>query len=252
MIGNNFKVLIVDDEPEARTLLRSLLSEIKNVSVVGEAGNSESALYLLVEHYPDLIFMDINMPGKSGMDLVNLIKNRNVDIPVVFISAHKEYAISAIRNQVYDFLLKPVSKDDLKNIIEKHQRLVKKDLPARLMEVLNSIKEETKIRINSKNGYVLINPAEIVYCSFEKGSVKIYLNDGKIENVNTTLNSIIKKINLPDFHLLGRQALLNYKYIRNIDKQSDTCTLKFKQNIWNVPGSHKSIIKLLKEIYSYA
>jgi YesN/AraC family two-component response regulator len=103
MDKKDFNVLIVDDEPEARFLLSSLLSEIKNVRI-GEADNAEKALYYLVEHYPNLVFLDINLPDKSGIELVKLLRKRNVDVPVVFVSANKEFALEAIRNEVYDFI----------------------------------------------------------------------------------------------------------------------------------------------------
>jgi YesN/AraC family two-component response regulator len=108
MDRNEFSVLIVDDEPEARSLLKSLLSEIKNVRVIGEADTAEKALYYLVEHYPQLVFLDLSMPGKSGIEFIQLLQNRNVDVSIVVVSAYKKYAVEALRNGVYDFILKPV------------------------------------------------------------------------------------------------------------------------------------------------
>ena len=252
MKNNLFKILIVDDEPEARNLLRSLLSEIKNVEVVGEADNSERALYLIVEHYPNLILMDINMPGKTGMELVSLMKKSNVGIPVVFISAFKEYAIDAIRNEVYNFILKPVSKDELHKVIERHKRMRRKDLASRLMEVLSSIKEETKIRINSRHSYILINPSEIVYCSSEDGYSTLYLTNGKTEVSNSSLTQIMAKLKGHDFFHLGRSKFININYIRAIDKALDKCHLTCNENTWEVTTSHKSIKKLLTERFNHA
>lgn len=252
MDKNVFKVLIVDDEPEARNLLRSLLSEIKNTEIVGEAENSEHALYLLVEHFPDLILMDINMPGKTGMDLVHLIKSRNIDIPVVFISAYKEYSINAIRNEVYDFLLKPVDKEELKLVIEKHKRIKRRGLSVRLMEVLQSINEEPKVRINSKHSFILINPADIVYCEANENNTAIYLTNGKTETVDTSLSGIKPNLSPFDFFPLGRSLLINLSYLRSINKVTDTCILQYGKQTWKAQASHKSIKKLLNERYSYA
>ena len=205
---NKFKILVVDDEPEACLLLKSLLVEIDTVELVGCASNAEEALYLLVEHYPNLVLLDINLPGKSGIDLIHLIRKSNIDIPVVLVSAFKEYAIKAIRCQVYDFLLKPISRHDLKNVVEKYRRLNKKDLPGKLMELLNSIKEEVKIRINSQHSYILINPAEIVFCAAEEGYTTIYLTNGKTEIANTALKQIELKVKNYNFFRLGRSTLI--------------------------------------------
>lgn len=252
MEENRFKVLIVDDEPEALTLLRSLLSELDDVHVVGEASNAEKALYMLVEHYPSLIFMDINMPGKTGMELVQLIRKRNVEVPVVFVSAYKDYAIEAIRSEVYDFLLKPVCREELAAMIQKYKRMGKKGLPGKVMEVLASIKEDSKIRINSNHSYILINPVEIVYCASEEGYTHIYLSNGRTEISNTSLTKIEEKVKGHNFFRLGRSVIINQEYIWSINKSSNSCVLRANENSWEIVSSHKSIKNLLTNNYNYA
>lgn len=252
MDENQFKVLIVDDETEARSLLRSLLLSINSVKVVGEAENAERALYLLVEHYPNLIFLDINMPGKTGVDLVTLMRERNINVPVVFISAHSEFAIEAIRNEVYDFLLKPIDKKDLQKIVSKYQRLNKKDLAGKLMEILQSIKEESKIQINSKHSYVLVTPSEIVYCISDNGTITIYLNNGKTEVSNATLTQIESKVKAHNFYRLGRSILINQNYIREIIRKSNKCILKHNELEWIIEAPKNSIRNLLVNSFNYA
>lgn len=252
MVHNEFKILIVDDEPEARNLLKSLLCEINFVTVIGEADTAESALYKIVEHYPNLVLMDINMPGKTGMDLVDLIHSRNVDVPVVFISAYEEYAVKAIRNQVYDFLLKPVMFDELKKIVEKYYRLNKKDLPGKLMDVLHSIKEDNKIRINSRYSYILINPSEIVFCVAEDGYIILHLITGKQEVSNSSLTEIAGKLEGQNFYRLGRSVLINLEYIRKINKSTNCVSLNYEDTSWEVFSSNKSVKDLLQNHFNYA
>jgi len=247
-----FKILIVDDEPEARNLLKSLLQEIRNVEVVGEAGYAEQALYNLVEFYPDLILMDINMPGKSGMDLIQLIRTRNVDVPVVFVSAYKKYAIQSIKNEVYDFLLKPVSRDELQEVIEKYRRKNEKDLPQRLAAILNSIKEDSKIRINSRYSYVLIDPCEIVYCQTDDGYTIIQLSNGKQEVASATLSQLEEMLKNWNFYKLSRSVLINLDYVRKVDKSDDICMLKSENQKWEIHTSRRGINDLLENIYNYA
>lgn len=252
MEENLFKILIVDDEPEARKLLRSLLGEINNVTISGEAENAEKALFLLVEHYPNLILMDINMPGASGMDLVKLIRKRNIDVPVVFISAYEQFAVEAIRSGVYDFLLKPVDRTELKNLVEKYQRINSKDLPAKLMEVLNSINENSKIRINSRHSYILLDPKEIAYCSSEDGYTSIHLTNGKTEISNSSLTILEQKVEGHNFYRLGRSHLINQDYIRSVNKSSNKCILCSNGFSWEIPSSHNSIKEFLENSFSYA
>lgn len=252
MNNHKFSVLIIDDEPEARFLLKSLLSEINYVTDIDEADNAESALYKIIENNPNLILLDINMPGKSGMDLVELMQNRNIDVPVVLVSAYENYAIKAIQNQIFDFLIKPVMIEDLKNVIEKHKRLDKKYLSGKLMEVLSSIKEESKIRINSRYSYILIKPSEIVYCNSEDGYTALHLSSGKKKISNTSLTQIESEVNAHNFHRLGRSVLINLDYVRSINKGTDSVLLKYDETYEEVFSSHKSIKELLKSNFNYA
>lgn len=247
-----FKVLIADDEPEARLLLKSLLKEIRYVQVVGEANHAEEALYQLIEHYPDLILMDINMPGKSGMELIRLIRKRNVNVPVVFVSAFKEFAVQSIKNEVYDFLLKPVDRKELKEVIEKYRRRNDRDLPRRLMEVLENIREDSKIRINSRYSYILIDPSEIVFCETDGGYTAIYLANGKEEVASATLSQIESMVEKWNFFKLSRSILINIDYIRQVDKSNDKCLLKSNSHTWELTTSHKGILDLLTNRYQYA
>ena len=250
--SNFFKILIVDDEPEARLLLKSLLAEIPYVEVAGQASHAEEALYLMIEHYPDLILMDINMPGKSGMELIQLIRKRNVDVPVVFISAYKEFAVQSIKNEVYDFLLKPVDRKELKEVVDKYRRRNERDLPRRLMEVLDNIREDSKIRINSRYSYILIDPSEIVFCQTDGGYTIIYLTNGREEVASATLSQIEKMVEKWNFYKLSRSILINQDYIRQVDKSNDKCILKSHSHTWDLSVPHKSVTELLINCFQYA
>lgn len=247
-----FKILIVDDEPEARVLLKSLLNEIETVKIVGEASNAEEALYLLVENYPSLILLDINMPGVTGLNFVRLLRKANIDIPVVFVSAYKKYAIEAIRCSVYDFLLKPVEQEDLQQLIQKYQKQDNKDLSAKLGEVLGTIKEETKIRINSRHSYILVEPSEVIYCEAEGGYTNIFLSNGKVEVSNTTLLQVEQKLLVYNFFRLGRSMLINKEYVRSVNKSNRSCTLEKDGSKWEIRASSKAIKEFLLIGFNYA
>ncbi len=103
---NNLKAIVVDDERLARKELILLLQEFNNISIVAEADDVNSALLEIEKHNPDVIFLDIQMPGKSGFDLLNLI---DVTAKVIFITAFDEYAIKAFEIDALDYLLTHVT-----------------------------------------------------------------------------------------------------------------------------------------------
>jgi two-component system LytT family response regulator len=251
MARKKFKVLIVDDEPASVEMLRSLLSEIPDVEVVGEANHSEKAFYLILEHLPHLIFLDVNMPGQSGAELKKLLNKSLVDIPVVFVSGNKEYAVDAIRNGVYDFLLKPVLKEDLQQVVEKYQRLNYRFFPGRIFEMVNKLPEESKIRINSQHSYILVNPCEIVYCQSLDGSTIIYLDNGKKAVANSNLTQLEEMVKKCNFYRLGRSLLINLDYLRRIDKVKSKCYMKAGEKSWEISSPTQATKELLNSIYLY-
>lgn len=249
---NVLKVLIVDDEPSSVLLLRSFLEEIPNVEIAGEADQAEKAFFMILDRLPDLIFLDINMPGHSGIDLKNLLNKRMVDVPVVFISANKEFAIDAIRNGVYDFLHKPVIKSDLIEIVEKYRTENRKLFHGKLVDIVNSIPEEVKIKINSKHSYILVNPMDIVYCQSFEGYINIHLANGKKELASVNLSQMEEMVERWNFYRLGRSLLINLDYIRKIDRIENKCYLKSSSGKWEVSSSQQAIKELLTSFYSYA
>jgi two-component system LytT family response regulator len=113
---NIFKAVIVDDERLARKELSLLLSEYPNIEIVGEAASVSKAQDLIAKLNPDLIFLDIQMPGESGFDLINTI---STSAQIIFVTAFDEYAIRAFEINALDYLLKPVNPSRLKEAISR-------------------------------------------------------------------------------------------------------------------------------------
>ena len=101
-------ILIVDDEPEARELLKYMLQDGKNMEVVGLAGNVDEAMVLLNQTDPHLVLLDIQMPGKDGFNFIELVQERGREPGIIFVTAYEHYAIQAIRNSVFDYIMQPV------------------------------------------------------------------------------------------------------------------------------------------------
>jgi len=115
-MAKQYRAIVVDDERLARNDLRLLLNNHKNIEVLGEASNGQDALDMIKDLEPDLVFLDIQMPGMNGFDVLEHISS---DIHVIFVTAFDEYALRAFEVNALDYLLKPVNADRLLQSIER-------------------------------------------------------------------------------------------------------------------------------------
>ena len=114
------KTIIVDDVKPVRLELKAMLKEYPVIDVIGDAGNAEQAFHLVSKYHPDLIILDIKLPGLSGFDILDRLKG---DFKIIFISTFEEYKEKAMTYQPVDFILKPINKDKLRKAIARLRNL---------------------------------------------------------------------------------------------------------------------------------
>jgi len=131
------RALLVDDEAPARSELRYLLAAHPGVTVAGEAGSAGEALALAREATYDVVFLDVEMPGLTGVEAAPLVRERRNPPAVVFVTAHERYAVDAFAVEAFDYLLKPVDPDRLARVVERlHERSVENVLPVEKIAVV--------------------------------------------------------------------------------------------------------------------
>ncbi|HEU4717302.1 MAG TPA: LytTR family DNA-binding domain-containing protein [Bacteroidia bacterium] len=152
------RVLIVDDEADAVAGLRTMLRDFcTGVEVVGESSSAIEGVKLIRRLQPDAVFLDVEMPGGDGFSLIDSLDKANRPA-IIFTTAHREYAISALREQAFDYLLKPVDIDELQNAVEK----AKNFLASRNSRELQP-GEEQRMRVSTPEGIVFIPLSEIIH-----------------------------------------------------------------------------------------
>ncbi|WP_431158130.1 response regulator [Winogradskyella poriferorum] len=139
MASETIKVVILDDDPRALNRIKLLLEHFSNVEIIAEFENSEVAQDYIVANEPDLVFMDVEMPAKSGIEVAEDINKNHLDTKIVFITGHEHYAIKAIKNSAFDYLLKPVSIDELKATIERYKAKWQSNLSKREFDIIRLI-----------------------------------------------------------------------------------------------------------------
>lgn len=148
-----FRAVIIDDELAGINSLKLMIGKLTNeIKVVATASEPEKGIDLINDYKPEIVFLDISMPGMNGFELLRRVGHKNFKL--IFTTAHEEYAVEAIRNKAVDYLLKPLDADELKACIDN------------LLSESNEIKETLKfpglIELSVKDGIIFIRPHDIV------------------------------------------------------------------------------------------
>jgi two-component system LytT family response regulator len=208
--------LIVDDEGPARRLLARSLAVHPEITVIGDAGNVDDAHKLCRLHSPDVIFLDINMPQKTGFDLIPLLKNNPL---IVFVTAYTEYAVNAFQVGVCDYLLKPFSPDRIALTVE---RLVTIKSKTSVLEAFKpstvplSYHSDVVIRVDKSLVRVLV--AEIAMIKPDREFCYVYLTTGKKYMLFQKISYWEKLLPKVQFHRISRFYLVNIKAVVRFDR----------------------------------
>lgn len=211
-----FTTILIDDERLAREELKSLLKDYLEIEIIGEAKNGEEGLQMVNEQQPDLIFLDINMPGMDGFEMIKQLD----EIPrVIFVTAYDEYALKAFEVNALDYILKPVDPERLKEAI---QKIVNNedDFVSTKQEVISR-----KDRILSINDHVFIKDGE--KCWFiELNKIRMLESDGNYVKVFfdnyrplilRSLNSFEDRLDPEYFFRANRKYIINLKWVSSIE-----------------------------------
>ena len=185
------RAIIIDDEPGNIDVLQKMIIDFcKDVQISGTAPSVDEGVRLIKEKSPDLLFLDVEMPGKNAFDLIDQLMP--VDFEIIFVTAFEHYALKAFRYSAIDYLLKPVNIRELQEAVEKAGRRIKeRNFQERLDNFFNiERKKETKIAVQLKDGYGFINYNDIVCCTSEGTYTVISLVNG---------NKLISSNNLKHF-----------------------------------------------------
>lgn len=174
------KAIIVDDETKARKMLHAMLNDLcPEVEVMEECDDLPNAVKAIKRLSPQLVFLDIEMPGHSGLELLEFFSESEIDFQIVFTTAYDHYAIKAFKLSAVDYLLKPISPTELKQAVLRvsKREVFSKDSLFRLKENLQP-EGTKKLVIPQLNGFRFIDHSDILYLKGERAYATIWLKDG--------------------------------------------------------------------------
>ena len=220
------RTIIIDDEPSAVNVLAMLLKKKCNedVDVIATSNYPLEGKALIEQHEPDLVFLDIEMPGMTGVDLLRSFPNPA--FRVIFVTAFDAYAVEAFKLSVIDYLLKPLEGEDVVRAIQKIKNdITKKENPInaqlRQLEKLllqNSITSESKIGIGMSDKIVFVNIPDILYCEAMGSYTNVYLHDGKKLVASKLLGEFESQLNNYKFYRIHHSYLINLSHIKEFQR----------------------------------
>ncbi len=212
-----FKTLVIDDERLAREEMKSILKEFSEIEVIGEAQNGDEALELIKSTEPDLLFLDVNMPGMTGFELLKKLDT----IPnVIFVTAYDEYAIKAFEVNALDYLLKPIDIDRLNEAIGKLKQKSESEFESDIDQ-----KTDRNSRLLTKEDRVFIKDGEKCYF-VQLSEVRMLESDGNYVKVHfgknrplilRSLNSFEEKLDPECFFRANRKFIVNLDWISGVE-----------------------------------
>lgn len=230
-----YKVLIIDDEPLARSVVKNYLGEFESIEVIGEYGNGFEGFKAIEEHQPDLIFLDIQMPKLNGFEMLELIENPP---SVIFTTAFDEYAVKAFEASAVDYLLKPFDQERFKKAISKWMNSTSSSEISTF-----SIQPDELSRIVIKDGSsIQVLPLdEVIMIEAYDDYVKIHTKD-KYYLKNKTMSYYEDLLKKKDFLRIHRSYIINLNELTKIDS--------FEKNSYRASLTNGSVVPISRTAYT--
>jgi len=210
-MAKNYKALLVDDERLARNDLRRLLEKHSNITIIGEAANGLEALEQVKELHPDLVFLDIQMPGINGFDV---LEHMSSDIRVIFVTAFDEYALRAFEVNALDYLLKPVNPDRLQQSLERLEQL-----PEESPEALRDLEYNDRLLLKLDTSLGFLKVSNIISISSAGDYSEVQCVDKKRKLlVHKSMAEWEARLPSSYFNRIHRTTIVNMEYVDRLEE----------------------------------
>ena len=212
------KVLIVDDEKPARRDLTRILGKIEGFEKAGEAANGLKAVEMIRGGAPDIVLLDIQMPGLDGFQVLGKLGETGDIPPVIFVTAYDQYAIRAFDVHAADYILKPVDEDRLREALGRARERVRGTVPHQdLDELLRSVGAlAQRVPVRRGNGVVMADVQDILYACVSDGEVSVVTGDLEGTSSRRSLDELQSELPAGMFMRVHRAYLANIYRIREI------------------------------------
>lgn len=218
------KVIIIDDESRARNVLKTLLKEeCAGITTILEASNLLDGVALIKNKQPKIVFLDVEMPQHSGLEILDFFKNEPINFQIIYTTAYSKYAIEAFRLSAIDYLMKPIDIEDLKLALQKAKDAIKEENINHKLQNLEKAFQQlslNKIALEIPKGIIFASHDEILFFEADGVYTKVHLNDGKSQLICKTLKHFTDQLkDKPLFYKPHRSYLINLKFMKEVVKK---------------------------------
>ncbi len=245
------KAVIIDDENRTRELIAKMINSFGLDIIAIPAGeNVQSGIQAIEELKPDIVFLDIQMPDGTGFDVLKSVKDKNFE--VIFITAHEEFAIKAIKFSALDYLLKPIDPEELKAAVEKAIKAVddKKD-ESQFEALQNNITPNQKKRLvlKTQESVYVVELHEIIRCEADRNYTSFFLSSGKKILVSKTLKDYETLLSSHNFLRVQQSHLVNLDYVDRYDKgNGGSVVMKDGSEVPLSPAKREVFFKIIENL----
>jgi len=213
--------VLVDDEQLARDELAFLLKDFPEIEIIATGSNGLEAVKLIEDLEPDIVFLDVQMPGLDGIGVIRKLREKDIPLPhFVLATAFDQYAVEAFRLEALDYLLKPVDAERLAVAVERAQRIVSQKNKAASIELapapVKPGQQRTKLLVKSANRNFIVDAQDVVYATIDDGLITVVASNIEGQSNYRTIEELQSNLDPETFWRVHRSFLVNINRIREV------------------------------------
>lgn len=219
--------MLVDDEPDATRELMKGLSAFREIEVISHFNDPVQAVKEIIKAPPEVLFLDVQMPGMTGFDVVEFLDQVGVHPVAIFVTAFDKYAIEAIHHAAFDYLQKPVEKDELARVVNRLKNTpVETDNREMFKTLLEKVNPKKRIKLSTTGGFVLVNTSDILYVEADWNYSDIHFDETSKHMVTINIGALEKMLPETDFCRISRSIIVNVNFLTKVNRLKRTAFLQ--------------------------
>ena len=245
------KALVIDDENRTRDLIAKMINSFGlGIKAISDGESVVSGLKAIEEHNPDIVFLDIQMPDGTGFDLLRSLPNKSFE--VIFITAHEEFAIKAIKFSALDYILKPIDADELKAAVERAIKSLgskKEEIQFDALQLNIQPNQKRRLVLKTHESVHVVELDSIIRCESERNYTSFFINGGKKIVVSKTLKDYEILLAGHNFLRVQQSHLINLDFVSRYDKiNGGTIVMKDDSEVPLSQSKRELFFKILENL----